>query len=364
MHRTGAGRANSSTPRTTNSDPRKGNGNQRRVHCHSSSTPNRNTELSSRRQPSSPLISMESYHRQFMGTTMHTGLWLRVLSVPTAGQLASTLPLPVQGTGDGLGPGDQRPALQKSSGIGSKQERFLQPYVHSPKEGRRMAAYYQPETPKLLSGSTPLQNGRNPRPEGYPPNERLHGEDRFERRISHSICERVSSRLPEVSVERPELQILQSTFRSGHSPQSVHKDSEASGSKVTEAGYSDSVLSGRPTSTGTIPADARPAHTASGPRVDQPGIQTESQKVCLDTHTKASFSRIPDRFHSDETVSTIREGGEDHQRVSTFCQQIRSISPGPCSLNRPTVFYNFCNRGGSFALQGSPKASSPHSDKG
>ena len=49
---------------------------------------------------------------------------------------------------------------------------------------------------------------------------------------------------PEVSVERPELQILQFTFRSGHSPWSVHKDSEASGSKVTQAGYSDSVLSG------------------------------------------------------------------------------------------------------------------------
>ena len=221
-----------------------------------------------------------------------------------------------------------------SSSSGSTPSRVLLPHIHYSQENRG-TTNHQLEGAKSLHTPCPFQDGEHLTTTGYPPPQRLVGEDRPEGGLLFSTP---GHRTSSGSGERSSLQIHMPLLWAVQCPQDIHQALEASSGISSSKGSSSSHIHRRYSNNGRYEREGSHTSHSHSRYPGILGILHQLQKIDSLTNSTDQISRFSGQLCDHNHIITSGEDPEGDQRSPVITTMPNNHSTPTSEDGRNTEF--------------------------
>ena len=233
--------------------------------------------------------------------------------------------------------------------------RVFQPNVPSLQEGWGVAPSYKFEESEPLHISKAFQDGDHSQPTWYLEGGRLHGQTRFERRLSNSPYPPRPQTVSEVYFSGEAISVQDTPLWSSHGPKGFHKASETSSLCSQSIWHSPYSLHRRHFDHGELPyRDYRECTEYNSP-AGEPGFHYQLEQECPEPKPNNGIPWVAGGFNLTHSECSKIQAVKDCQGMPAFPTQGHSVREGPCSFIGSTDICKYSSPSRSSSLQGITK---------
>ena len=266
-------------------------------------------------------------------------------------ETSKTLPLISSGKIDNRPRGSSDAEKRSNLPRPSYQGRIFKQYLCHPKKGQPISSRYKFKKFKPNDSISKVQNGRPQKCEGDAAEERLHGQNRPQRRLLQCCTQQTVATPSKVSVERESLPVPLTLFRHLPSTTDFHQNYENPDFYPEASKHQGSNIFGRHNTAGENSKRDKNSKGDHNLSSAASGICHKSQKILPRPLKGNGILGCSDKFSSNDTISPRNQGDQNNKNVPKIDQSTSSDSSRVVKPDRYPSINSPSNSSSSSAIQ-------------